>query len=95
MFGDGFFAGVTGAIKNAIIGNVGNVIVKALGFMGIGLAVHELIIEPLINHVVAGFSAIPPELASWMHLLGLDVAVSIIISAISIAYGSKVFVRKK
>lgn len=95
MIGEGLIDGIASAIKNVLLNHAGKAVVRVMAWLGIGLASHQLLIQPLVDQAVGAWNAIPPDLAAWLHLLRVDRAVSIIFSAIVIATGLKVSVMRK
>lgn len=60
-------------------------VIKIMGGLGVGLGSYALILQPILDWAVTKWQAMPASIAGWLSVLGVDVAVSIILSA----YGFK------
>lgn len=70
-------------------------VLKIMAHFGVALATNKLLIQPLLDMVVSKWHSMPVELSQWLGALGIDVVVSILISAYSIEGLSRVFLVKK
>jgi hypothetical protein len=68
---------------------------KALSALGLGFAVQEFIYGPLIDQAVNAWNAVPALWANWVHALGLDAGISILLSAYGIQGVQRVFMSRK
>jgi len=68
---------------------------KALGALGLGFASKKLVYDPLIDQAVNAWHSIPPLAANWVHALGLDTAISIVLSAYGIQGVQRVFMTRR
>ncbi|KER83347.1 DUF2523 family protein [Xanthomonas arboricola] len=67
---------------------------KALGALGLGFAGKAFVYDPLIDQAVGAWQLVPPLAANWVHALGLDTAISIILSAYGIQGVQRVFLTR-
>lgn len=67
---------------------------KVMAALGLGFVAQELIYDPLIEQAQNYWSQIPAGAAAWVHALGIDQGVSLILSAYGIKGASKIFMRK-
>ncbi|AMJ56652.1 MULTISPECIES: DUF2523 family protein [Stenotrophomonas] len=68
---------------------------KALSALGLGFAAQHFVYEPLIDQAVNVWNAVPAIAANWVHALGLDTAISIMLSAYGIQGVQRVFLSRK
>ncbi len=68
---------------------------KALSALGLGFAAQAFIYEPLIDQAVNAWQAVPAVAANWVHALGFDTGVSLLLSAYGIKGVSRVFLSRK
>lgn len=68
---------------------------KAMSALGLGFAAQHFVYEPLIDQAVTAWNAIPAVAANWVHALGIDTAVSILLSAYGIKGVERVFLSRK
>lgn len=66
-----------------------------LARLGIVIATTHFAVEPLVNLVVAKFSAVPAEMACWLGTFGVLKAASVLLSAAGLSAGKKLFFTKK
>lgn len=67
---------------------------KVMTALGLGFAAQQFIYDPLIQQAQAYWSAIPAAAAAWVHALGIDQGVSLVLSAYGIKGASRIFLRK-
>ena len=63
--------------------------------LGIGLATHEFVIEPFLTGAEGAWLSLPPEVGQWISAFGVDVAVSILLSAEAIAATKDLVLQKR
>lgn len=67
---------------------------KAIGSLGLGFGSKALLLDPLMDQAVNSWHAVPALAANWAHALGIDTAVSIVLSAYGMQSLAKVFLVK-
>lgn len=67
---------------------------KVMSALGLGFAAQQFIYDPLIQQAQQYWSAIPASAAAWVHALGIDQGVSLVLSAYGIRGASRIFMRK-
>lgn len=67
---------------------------QALSALGLGFAAQHFVYEPLIDQAVNAWNAVPAVAANWVHALGMDTALSIILSAYGIKGVQRVFLSR-
>lgn len=65
-----------------------------LGRLGLVLATNEFVMQPLIDHVISAFNAIPPQYQCWIALFGITKAASIFVSGMTLLGAKRVFFSK-
>ncbi|MBD9368360.1 DUF2523 family protein [Xanthomonas sp. XNM01] len=68
---------------------------KCLSALGLGFAAKAFVYDPLIDQAVNAWNMVPAVAANWVHALGLDTAISIILSAYGIQGVQRVFLSRK
>ena len=59
--------------------------------IGLGFAAQSLVYDPLIDIAVNAWQGVPAVFANWVHALGIDSAISIILSAYGVQGVQRVF----
>ena len=67
---------------------------RLLSAVGLGFAAQAFIYDPIIQYAQNAWQAIPASIAAWVNALGIDTAVSIILSAYGIRGAERIFVRR-
>jgi hypothetical protein len=67
---------------------------KVLSALGLGFVAQQYIYEPLIEQAVQAWNLVPAQLAAWVSALGIDVGVSLVLSAYGIRGASRIFMRR-
>ena len=67
---------------------------RLLSAVGLGFAAQALVYDPLIQYAQDAWNSIPLGVANWVHALGIDTAVSIILSAYGIKGAERIFLRR-
>lgn len=65
-----------------------------LGRLGIVIATNEFAVQPLIEHAITAWNAIPPQFQCWFGLFGVTKAAGIIVSALTLITAKKLFFAK-
>ena len=63
--------------------------------LGIGFGSYALILQPILEWAITKWQAMPANIAAWLHALGIDVAVSIILSAYGLKGTERLFLRRR
>lgn len=79
-----------GAARTYLPGIVGRVLLT----LGIGLAAHKLAVPALMGMVQTRVSGLPSVLLAYFGAFGLDVAITIILSALAARAAQKVLLTK-
>lgn len=70
-------------------------VTKTFFGLGIGLGSYVLILQPILDWAITKWQAMPGSIAAWLHALGVDVAVSIILSAYGFKGTERLFLRRR
>lgn len=65
-----------------------------LGRVGLVLATNELVMQPLIDSVIARWQTIPAGLQCWLSLVGVTQAAGVILTGVSLLSAKRVFFAK-
>jgi len=65
-----------------------------LGRLGLVIATNEFAVEPLIDHAMTAWNAIPGDWQCWFALLGITKAAGIMVSALTLIAAKQVFFAK-
>lgn len=65
-----------------------------LGRIGLVIATNEVIMEPLLAHIMSAWGSLPSEFTCWMALLGVTKVASIIVSALTLLSIKQIFLAK-
>jgi hypothetical protein len=68
---------------------------KILSALGLGFAAQRFLYDPLIDQAITYWHAVPAQFAAWIHALGLDTGISIILSAYGIQGVHRVFLSRR
>lgn len=82
-------------LSKLIITRVGAWVTKAFVALGIGFGSYALLLQPLLDWAIAKWQSMPGDVASWLHALGIDVAISIILSAYGFRNTTGLILRKR
>ncbi|XQA67122.1 DUF2523 family protein [Xanthomonas sacchari] len=82
-------------LSKIIITKAARWVTKTFIGLGVGLGSYALILQPLLDWAVAKWQAMPGNIAAWLHALGIDVAVSIILSAYGFKGTERLFLRRR
>lgn len=67
---------------------------KILSALGLGFAAQHFIYDPLIEQAAQAWSLVPAQIAAWVHALGIDTGISLLLSAYGIRGASRIFVQR-
>lgn len=67
---------------------------RVLSALGLGFLAQDLIYEPLIQQAITAWAAVPAEIAKWVHVLGFDTGISLLLSAYGIRGASRIFMYR-
>ncbi|WP_374606646.1 DUF2523 family protein [Thermomonas sp.] len=67
---------------------------KILGALGLAFVADKFIYDPMIQQAQQYWSMVPAMAATWVHALGIDTAVSLVLSAYGLRNASRIFMRK-
>lgn len=65
-----------------------------LGRLGIVLATNELLVQPIIDHIMSMWVSIPAEMQCWLTFWGVTEIASIVVSGMTLAAAKQVFFSK-
>lgn len=65
-----------------------------LGRIGIVIATNEVIMEPLLGHIMGAWASLPGDFTCWMGMLGVTKVASIVVSALTLLSIKQVFLAK-
>ena len=82
-------------LSKLIITKVGSWVTKAFVTLGIGFGSYSLLLQPLLDWAITKWQSMPGDVASWLHALGVDVAISIILSAYGFRNTTGLILRKR
>lgn len=94
VFGSSLLEGFRGFADWLVKAKTGLFVGKILTALGLGLVADKFIYDPLIQQAQQYWSAVPAAAAVWVHALGMDTAVSLVLSAYGIKNASRIFIRK-
>lgn len=66
-----------------------------LGNLGLVIAVNKYAYEPLTNLVLSKWSTLPGSMQCWFGVFGVNQAISIMLSAMTLITAKKIFFSKK
>lgn len=82
-------------LSKLIISKAARWVMKTFMGLGVGLGSYALILQPMLDWALAKWQAMPGNIAVWLHALGIDVAISIILSAYGFKGTERLFLRKR
>lgn len=65
-----------------------------LGRLGLVLATNEFAVQPLIEHAMTAWNAIPAQYQCWLALFGVTKAAGIMVSGLTLIAAKRVFFAK-
>ncbi|MDT3468370.1 hypothetical protein [Stenotrophomonas maltophilia] len=94
-FDSPMLGGAAGMLNKLIKLRAGLWVAKILSTLGLGFAAQEFIYEPIIQQAITAWNSVPGYIANWVHALGIDVFVSLCLSAYGIQGASRIFLSRK
>jgi hypothetical protein len=94
-FADSFFENSADMVHKLVKLKAAIWLGRLLSAVGLGFAAQMFIYNPLIEYAQAAWSAIPATIANWVHALGIDAGVSIILSAYGIRGAERIFIQRR
>lgn len=94
-FADNFFANATDAVHNLVKLKAAIWLGRLLSAVGLGFAAQKFIYNPIIEYAQTAWSSVPAGIAMWVHALGIDAGVSIILSAYGIKGAERIFIQRR
>lgn len=89
-----FFAAASPWIMRFLAAKAVIIVAGFLGRLGIVLATNEVIVQPLIEHVMASWNSIPAAMQCWFSLFGVTKSAGIFVSGLTLIAGKQVFFAK-
>jgi len=68
---------------------------RLLSAVGLGFVAQKFIYNPIIEYAQNAWSSVPAGIAAWVHALGIDTGVSIILSAYGIKGAERIFLQRR
>lgn len=68
---------------------------RLLSAVGLGFAAQKFIYDPLIDYAQQAWNSLPAMVGAWVHALGIDTGVSIILSAYGIKGAERIFIQRR
>jgi len=94
-FADSFFANF-GDTLHKIVKLKGAIwLGRLLSAVGLGFVAQKFFYNPIIEYAQTAWSALPASIALWVHALGIDAGVSIILSAYGIKGAERIFIQRR
>lgn len=94
-FSDNFFANIGDTIHKLIKLKAAIWLGRLLSSIGLGFAAQHFIYNPIIEYAQNAWSSVPAGIAGWVHALGIDAGVSIILSAYGIRGAERIFIQRR
>ena len=82
MIGSTWMQSLWSGFARLVQDNIGRWVFKIMGFLGISFVSYEAIHGPLMTLFQDKLAALPATLLQWMGAFGIDVALTMIISAL-------------
>jgi uncharacterized protein DUF2523 len=67
---------------------------RLLSAVGLGFAAQHFIYDPIIQYAQDAWNGVPVMVGNWVHALGIDTGISIILSAYGIKGAERIFIRR-
>lgn len=90
-----FLDGLNVSLSKLFINKASQWVTKTFTGLGIGLGSYLMILQPLLDWALVKWQAMPGNIAMWLHALGIDVAISIILSAYGFKGTERLFLRRR
>lgn len=89
-----FVAAALAALSRLFATRIGQWVLSALLFLGIGFATKEAVTDPIMGYLADGFNGLPGNFALWAAFLNVDKYCTIVASAYIGAAGKRIILRK-
>lgn len=94
-FADNFFANTADVLHKLVKLKAAIWLGRLLSAVGLGFAAQHFIYNPIIEYAQSAWSQIPASVANWVHAIGIDTGVSIILSAYGIKGAERIFIQRR
>ncbi len=94
-FADNFFENIGDTIHKLVKLKAAIWLGRLLSAVGLGFAAQHFIYNPIIEYAQNAWSSVPAGIAGWVHALGIDAGVSIILSAYGIRGAERIFIQRR
>ncbi|MBN5028337.1 DUF2523 domain-containing protein [Stenotrophomonas maltophilia] len=94
-FADSFFENAADAVHKLVKLKAAIWLGRLLSALGLGFAAQHFIYNPIIEYAQTAWSSVPAGIANWVHALGIDAGVSIILSAYGIRGAERIFIQRR
>lgn len=95
MIGSAIVEALSSAFARMIGRNLMHWATGLLTFLGISFVSYSAIVEPIMDWFQAKLADLPSSITAWMGALGIDVALTILMSALLTVMLLKVGIRKR
>ncbi|WP_312368745.1 DUF2523 family protein [Stenotrophomonas sp.] len=94
-FANDFFANFGDAIHKLMKLKSAIWLGRLLSAVGLGFVAQKFIYNPIIEYAQSAWNSVPAGIATWVHALGIDTGVSIILSAYGIKGAERIFLQRR
>lgn len=94
-FAKNFFENASDALHKVVMLRAATWLGRFLSAIGLGFAAQHFIYNPIIEYAQNAWSSVPASIANWVHALGIDAGVSIILSAYGIRGAERIFIQRR
>lgn len=82
-------------LSKLIITKAGRWVSKTFVALGIGFGSYALLFQPILDWAIGKWQSMPGNIAVWLSALGIDVAISIILSAYGFKHTNRLILRRR
>lgn len=94
-FADNFFANTADALHKLVKLKAAIWLGRLLSAVGLGFAAQHFIYDPIIQYAQNAWSQVPATITNWLHAIGIDTGLSIILSAYGIKGAERIFIQRR
>ncbi|MCU1018035.1 DUF2523 domain-containing protein [Stenotrophomonas geniculata] len=94
-FADNFFENSADVLHKLVKLKAAIWLGRVMSAVGLGFAAQHFIYNPIIEYAQAAWSSIPASIAAWVHAVGIDAGISIILSAYGIRGAERIFIQRR